>query len=59
MNEDALSQTDHFKKKQPKLKRRNFRGKKKQKTQARSEAPVLESIEETHHEKDDLHDEDD
>ena len=55
MNEDALSSSDNFKKKQPKLKRRHFRGKKKEVNRSnRNEIHnILESIEEQHHEKDD------
>lgn len=58
MNEDALSQTDIFKKKEPKLKRKHFRCKKKQISRNRSEIHILESIEEQNHEKDDLLEED-
>ena len=55
MNDDALSQTDTFIKKQPKLKKRHFRAghKKKEITRNRSEVQILESIEEQNHEKDD------
>jgi hypothetical protein len=56
MNEDAMSQNDISKQKQPRLKKRHFRGKKIGVASDRNEKHILESIEEQKHEKDEKED---